>query len=398
VEGPQPAYYNVPRMAALSPDGSSIVYFQAEAGPNGDFWRIPVSGGTPTRLTSDLREGSWPAWTPDGRTLVFSSSRGGSRTLWQLAAEGGEPVALTVGAGEDDQPEISADGRQLAYSNVRNRWDLRVRNLANGAERTLMQRVIELLFPMFSPDGRHIAAFGRADYAVAIFTIGADGQNFRQLTTGRELNHMPRWGHDGQDVYFFQNAPTHTFRKVSALGGPSAAFRDWRWETNGAPSFDPTGRFIAYSKQRAPGAPPTGIEQTMIHDVATGQERALPGPVTYPGGWSPDGTSIVGWQRAAPNERWVTVCVVADGTCRRLTQGYMPRWSPNDGRLYFVRLVAGGSTDLWTIAADGTDERRVFDLGAFRPIDVFFDVSKQGEVVWAPFHAGDRQVWSAAIK
>ena len=398
VDGPTPLYYPIPRTPALSPDGSTIAYFQAELGPNGDLWTIPSSGGTPARLTSDLREGGWPAWSPDGGSIVFSSARAGSRTLWQISAGGGIPTPLTVGAGEDDQPDLTTDGRHLAYTNLRSRWDLRIRNLASGEERTLMQRGLELLFPMFSPDGSRIATFGRSDYAVAIFSIGANGEDQRQLTGGHELNHQPRWGADGQHVYYFQAAPTRTFRRVPALGGPSTAFREWEWETSGGPLFDPTGRFIAYLKQRAMTAPPTETEHTVIHEVATGLERQWPEPHTHVGGWSVDGSAIVGWQHGSSNETWITVCRVADATCRRLTTGRMPRWSPADGRLYFVRPVGRDTMDLWTIAADGTDERRLFNLGAFRPIDIFFDVSKRGDVVWAPFLQGDRQVWSASVR
>jgi serine/threonine protein kinase len=400
VEGPAPLFYTIPRTPALSPDGATIVYFQAELGPNGDFWTVPASGGMPVRLTTDLREGGWPAWTPDGRAIVFSSGRAGSRTLWQISARGGEPTPLTVGAGQDDQPDISSDGRQLAYTNLRSSWDLRVRNLASGEERTLMQRGLEVLFPMFSPDGSRIAAFGRADYAVAVFTIGVNGEDYRQLTGGRELNHQPTWSADGQDVYFFQAAPTRTFRKVSSLGGPSVAFREWEWETHGRTLFDSTGRFIAYTKQRSVTMPAdkAQTEHTVIHQVATGQERLWPEPHTYVGGWSPDGSAIVGWQRDAGNDSWVTVCLVADASCRRLTPGRVPRWSAADGRLYFLREAGRDTMDLWSIAADGTDERRLFNLGAFRAIDIFFDVSKRGEVVWAPFQPGERQVWSAMVR
>jgi hypothetical protein len=76
----------------------------------------------------------------------------------------------------------------------------------------------------------------------------------------------------------------------------------------------------------------------------------------------------------------------------------MPRRSAGDGRIYFVRPAGRDTVDLWSIAADGTDERRLFNLGAFRAIDIFFDVSKRGDVVWAPFHAGERQVWSAMVR
>lgn len=116
------------------------------------------------------------------------------------------------------------------------------------------------------------------------------------------------------------------------------------------------------------------------------------------GNWSSDGSSSVGWQHGPAGENQIVVCQVAEGSRRRLTRGTAPRWSPGDGRIYFVRVAAEGTSDLWTIAADGTDERRLFNLGAFRAIDAFFDVSKRNEVVWAPYKAGDRQVWSAAVR
>ena len=184
--------YPVPRGPSFSPDGSEIAYFQTEAGPNGDFWVVPAAGGTPRRVTSDMREGGWPVWTADGRSLIFSSARAGSRTLWQVAASGGTPVPLTVGAGEDDEPELSADATRVAYSTVRNSWELKRYDIATHTEASLLRRNTELLFPQFSPEGRRLVFFGRADDAVAVFTMNSDGTALRQLTVGRELNHMPR--------------------------------------------------------------------------------------------------------------------------------------------------------------------------------------------------------------
>ena len=399
VNGTKPLFYGLPMAPALSPDGSTIAYFHAELGPNGDFWSIPAAGGSPKQLTSDLREGGWPVWTPDGRTIVVSSARAGSRTLWQIPIDGGEPSALTTGAGEDDQPEISADGRQLAYTNVRHTWDLRVKNLSSGEERSILQRGLELLFPMFSPDGQRLVYFGRSDYAVAIFTIGTDGSDPRQLTGGRELNHQPRWSADGRDVFFFQAAPTVSFRRVPALGGPSTEFRPWSWEREFAPYFDPTGRFIAYLRQPPPGAAAKAAPvQMVIHDVSSGQETVGP-EFRGIGGWSPDGSSVVGWQRdAKTGTSVIAICRVADGDCRVVTQGTAPKWSQQGNLLYFLRPAGGGTQELWTIAVDGTGEHLVANLGAFRPIDVFFDLSRDGLVAWAPFRSGDHQLWTAHIK
>ena len=395
---PTPRYL-IPMMPALSPDASTIAYFSAELGPNGDFWTVPATGGTPKRLTTDLREGGWPVWTADGNSIVVSSARAGSRTLWQLPIDGREPSPVTTGAGEDDQPDLTSDGRALAYTNVRNTWSLRVRDLSTGAERSLLQHGLELLFPMFSPDGTRIVYFGRSDYAVAISTIGVDGSDRRQLTSGRELNHQPRWGHDGQHIYFFQHHPTVTLRQVPALGGPSLEFRPWNWETSAAPYFDPTGRFLAYLRQRPPDVPAKVPEHTVIHEVATGNERTWPEPHTHIGGWSPDGTQVVGLQHSGAGGTNVVICRVADGECRTITPGMAPKWSPQSDRLYFARPGRlGGTYELWTIAVDGTGEQRVASLGTLRAIDLFFDVSSTGLVTWAPLEAGQHQLWAATIR
>ena len=106
VTGFQPPAYTFPAMPALSPDASTIAYFSAELGPNGDFWTIPAVGGTPKQLTSDLREGGWPVWTADGRDIIVSSARAGSRTLWQIPVDGGQPSALTTGAWIDRDHDV----------------------------------------------------------------------------------------------------------------------------------------------------------------------------------------------------------------------------------------------------------------------------------------------------
>jgi serine/threonine protein kinase len=394
-----PAYV-FPMMPALSPDGSMIAYFSAALGPNGDFWVVPSGGGTPRRLTTDLREGGWPVWTRDGRSIIVSSARAGSHTLWQIPIDGGEPSPVTTGAGEDDRPDLSADGKQLAYTNVRNSWDLRVRDLVSGKERVLQQKSVQILFPKFSPDGARITFFGRSDYAVAIFTINADGSDLRQLTGGRELNHQPRWSHDGQSIYFFQHAPTVSFRKIPAVGGPSAEFRPWDWATKTQPFFDPSGGRIAYLRQRGPGEAATVRENTIIQDVASGQETVWPEPHTHPAGWSADGALLLGTQHAPGGANSAVICRVADHDCRIVTTpANTPKWSPNGDRIYFARLArTRRSYELWSVANNGSDEQLISDLGWFPPLDLGFDVSKAGLLTWAPIQTGQSEIWTATIK
>ncbi|HZS06842.1 MAG TPA: hypothetical protein VFD58_18545 [Blastocatellia bacterium] len=131
VEGvPQVDFLLADRTPAFSPDGSLIAFFQCSKGPIGDIQVIPASGGQPRQLTFDDHYGGTPAWTPDGRFIIFSSLRGGSRMLWKIAASGGQPEPVLVSAGEDADPELSRDGRQLIYTNTRNSFILTLWNPA----------------------------------------------------------------------------------------------------------------------------------------------------------------------------------------------------------------------------------------------------------------------------
>jgi Tol biopolymer transport system component len=87
----------VDRMPAFSPDGALIAFFHA-GGPVGDIWVIPAAGRQARRLTSDLTRGGAPAWTPDGRFVVFPSQRAGSMTL--RTAESFGPSPATAGTKE----------------------------------------------------------------------------------------------------------------------------------------------------------------------------------------------------------------------------------------------------------------------------------------------------------
>jgi serine/threonine protein kinase len=385
-------YYSIPSTPAFSPDARFVVYFSPEAGPNGDFWIAPMDGSQPPRrLTNDLREGGYPVWTADGR-IIFSSARGGSRTLWQVPAAGGEPEPLTTGAGEDDEPDLARDGQRLVYSNVRRRWTLVIGNAEGGEDRELLERRTEIVFPQFSPDGRSIAFFGRNDRAVDIFTIGSDGTDLRALTGGIELNHMPRWSHDGTWVYFFQTRPELSFRRVPALGGASEFALPLVWETHNFPQFDPTGRQLSYTRLQPPGD-----NVTMIRELESGAERPLPGPAIFSARWSRDGRHLVGWRV----DRTVAICPVAAGPCRALTPGSLPAWSGDGSRIYFIKGSAGADDqfELWSVDLDGTNLRHVRRVGPFRGlIDTFFDVSRDDRIVWGKHDAGRRELWSATVR
>ncbi|MBV8270630.1 MAG: PD40 domain-containing protein, partial [Planctomycetaceae bacterium] len=84
----------------VSPDGRWVVYVVSELDratdkTNSDLWLVPLAGGEPRRLTTATGADNHPRWSPDGKTIAFTSNRGGSTQVWLLPFDVGEARQLT---------------------------------------------------------------------------------------------------------------------------------------------------------------------------------------------------------------------------------------------------------------------------------------------------------------
>jgi Tol biopolymer transport system component len=159
---------------AFSPDGAWVAFASTrERGtPRPDrletsLWLVAARPGSPpVRLTDDGGVDLSPAWTPDGRALVFASTRAGSFDLWRLELAGaagalraaGPPAPLTDLPGDEMSPSVGPDG-SVAFTQIdggaagRRRIAIRapggaIRHVTDGPADT---------GPSFSPDGASIA-------------------------------------------------------------------------------------------------------------------------------------------------------------------------------------------------------------------------------------------------
>ena len=100
---------------AVAPDGSTAVYGRRTIEGNEyrtRLWRVPLSGGRAEQVTTgdlDTR----PRFSPDGRTLLFLSTRSGKLQPWLLPLAGGEPSPLAEFDGQVGAAEWSPDGRTV---------------------------------------------------------------------------------------------------------------------------------------------------------------------------------------------------------------------------------------------------------------------------------------------
>src|ERR1700759_501080 len=87
---------------------------------NWDIYYFDKRGGEPRRLTDDLSLDYDPAFSPDGRWLVFTSERRGSADLYALDLKAGGPPRLLIESDAmEDQAAVSPDGKTIAFVSTR---------------------------------------------------------------------------------------------------------------------------------------------------------------------------------------------------------------------------------------------------------------------------------------
>jgi Tol biopolymer transport system component len=102
----------------VSRDGAWLVY-DSTLHLNADIFRMPVSGGTAARLTSDPADDFAPELAPDGGEVAFHSFRSGSRDIWVQPVDGGAARPVTATGGHESYPHWSPDGRMIAFVDQR---------------------------------------------------------------------------------------------------------------------------------------------------------------------------------------------------------------------------------------------------------------------------------------
>lgn len=161
---------------AWSPDGRHVLFastrgyrLDPEKPPPTNLWIIEVGSRTPVRLTRGPGSDGDPRWLPSGEGIVFVSDRAGSLDLYRVGIDlhgaprlRGKPQRLTRDPGAERSPGISGDGLRVAYMAIDgDSARIRVLDLKTLRSRDVTSGPFDVT-PRFAPEG-NLIAYARRD-------------------------------------------------------------------------------------------------------------------------------------------------------------------------------------------------------------------------------------------
>ncbi len=115
------------------------------------IWTVNVDGTDLTQLVP----GANPVWSPDGKTIAYSSDVSGNWNIWTMTADGASATQLTTTPGKNQlAPSYSPDGKWIAYtSNVSGNYDIWIMKADGSAQTQLTSDKHEVANPCWGADG-----------------------------------------------------------------------------------------------------------------------------------------------------------------------------------------------------------------------------------------------------
>ncbi|MEM7280465.1 MAG: S9 family peptidase [Pseudomonadota bacterium] len=350
---------NIDRIGApaVSPDGSRVVYpvrhtdLDADKGRY-DLWMSSVAGGAPRRLTTHEANDTAPAWSPDGRYILFLSKRGDSTQVWRLPVDSGEAQPVTdlpldvttfrvspTGDRLIVSMSVYLDCEDLACTVERDGADQKSKVTASHYDQLFMRHWDHWL------DKKHSQLF-----AIALNGEGVpDGSPIRATRLDADVPSRVWGGNeeyaispDGQTLFFAARLrnpeePTSTNFDIYSVSlknpGQPKNLTENNKASDAAPIISPNGRHLAYKAMTRPGFEADQY-QVVLQELRSGRKKVLtedwdrsPSAIAF----APDGKSIL-----------ITAQDVGHRTLWRL---------PVNGGAA-VKLVDGGSVGSFDTATD----------------------------------------------
>ncbi|HUM16554.1 MAG TPA: Tol-Pal system beta propeller repeat protein TolB [Candidatus Nitrosotalea sp.] len=229
---------------------TKIAYVGVVSG-NKEVHMMDYDGANPNRVTSNKSINLSPVWSPDTRSLAFTSYMRGYPYLYRMFPFENRPVQVLAGfLGINTSPAFSPDGRSVALTLSRDgNPEVYVLNLATGAFRRLTSYAGIDTEPSWSPTGREMAFVSERAGGAQIFIMDAEGANVRRVTQAG-FNTQPRWSPKGDTIVYTSRQGNFDLWAVSPDGSNLRRLTAGPGNNEGA-SWAPNGRHLVFQSNRS---------------------------------------------------------------------------------------------------------------------------------------------------
>ena len=257
--------------------------------------------------------------------IYFVSTRSGHKEVWAMDYDGANQHAVTHLNSISLSPRVSPDGARIAFSSLtKSGWEILMYSLDLNRLVTFPRFGGTNLSPAWSSDGTKLAFSSSRSGDAEIYVVDSSGANLKRITSFKGPDVSPAW-----------NRKTGT--QIAWVSGRTGLPQVYTMESDGtnvqrltdqgyavSPAWSPNGQFLVVSWMRkyGPGAP--GAQDIYIMDIASKQWVQL----THDGG-----------------------------------RNDFPYWSP-DGRHIIFQSSRAGSLQIWTMLADGTNQKQLTFAGS----------------------------------
>lgn len=241
----------------LSADGKRILY-QSNRNGKWQLYIMDIATGTQQPITDDAHNNNFVDWSADNAWIAFVSDRDGNEEIYRMRTDGSGMERLTDHPARDIHPYFSPDGKYLLFNSTRAngsldifRLDLTTKELMH-----LTSSMQEETCARYSPDMKHIV-FLRNDAAsddVAVLDLST-GLTENLTRTPQVIDGWPMYSPDGTWIYYSTMASgQHSIHRVHPDGtGDETITQAAPGEEDGRAFIGRDGRTLIYNKRRGGG-------------------------------------------------------------------------------------------------------------------------------------------------
>ena len=219
----EPRSYEVAR---ISPDGARIVLDLRDQ--TNDIWTWDIARQTLTPLNRDPGQDMSPLWTPDGKRIIWTSSRGGGfPNLFSQAADGsGNAERLTTNPTVQFPISITPDGvTVLGFTNAGGNSNLFRVSIAAGGQKAepLPLGPAREYDPEISPDGKWLAYHSDESGESQVYVRPFPNVASSRLQVSTAGGSRAAWSRTGKELFYLDQDGLLTAVTVQAIGGKLSA-------------------------------------------------------------------------------------------------------------------------------------------------------------------------------